>query len=43
MIRDLSERVGVTVVVATHERRFAEACDRIFRVSQGVVSEVARG
>jgi ABC-type lipoprotein export system ATPase subunit len=40
MIRELSEKVGVTVVIATHERRFAAACDRIFRVSQGVIEEV---
>ncbi|KRP34126.1 MAG: ABC transporter [Opitutaceae bacterium BACL24 MAG-120322-bin51] len=43
IIHDLSQSVGVTVVVATHERRFAEACDRIFRFSQGVVEEVKGG
>jgi predicted ABC-type transport system involved in lysophospholipase L1 biosynthesis ATPase subunit len=30
------------VVIATHERRFAEACDRIFRVHSGCVEEVAQ-
>ena len=43
IIRDLSESVGVTVVIATHERRFAESCERIFRFSQGVVEEVKGG
>ena len=40
MLRGLSENIGVTVVIATHERRFAEACDRIFRVTSGRVGEV---
>lgn len=41
MLGELSVDLKVTVVIATHERRFAQACDRIFRVSQGVVEEVA--
>lgn len=40
LLRDLAANIGVTVVIATHERRYAEACDRIFRVSSGVVEEV---
>lgn len=42
LLRGLAEDLGVTVVVATHERRFAEACDRIFRVHSGHVEEVVR-
>lgn len=42
MLRGLAEDIGVTVVIATHERRFAEACDRIFRVHFGHVEEVRR-
>jgi ABC-type antimicrobial peptide transport system, ATPase component len=41
LLGELSSDLRVTVVIATHERRFAQACDRIFRVSQGVVKEVA--
>ncbi len=40
LLQELSHNLGVTVVVATHERRFAEACDRIFKVSSGHVEEV---
>jgi ABC-type lipoprotein export system ATPase subunit len=43
LLGDLAEELQVTVVIATHERRFAEACDRIFRVTRGVVEEVAGG
>ncbi|MBC2603958.1 ABC transporter ATP-binding protein [Puniceicoccus vermicola] len=39
LLKDLSREVGVTVVMATHERRFAEACDRIYRVTSGRVEE----
>jgi ABC-type lipoprotein export system ATPase subunit len=40
LLGSLSAEIGVTVVIATHERRFAEACDRIFRVSSGHVEEL---
>jgi len=43
LLGDLAKELQVTVVIATHERRFAEACDRIFRVTKGHVEEVARG
>ncbi len=43
LLGDLAQELGVTVVIATHERRFAEACDRIFRVTRGHVEEVAGG
>lgn len=43
LLGELAEELKVTVMIATHERRFAEACDRIFRVTQGVVEEVAGG
>jgi len=41
LLRELAKEVGVTVVMATHERRFADACDQIFRVTAGVLEEVA--
>ena len=37
LIRELVRREGAALLVATHERRFAEACDRILRVSKGRV------
>lgn len=40
LLQELSKNLGVTVVIATHERRFAEACDRIFKVNSGHVQEV---
>lgn len=40
LLQELSSNLGVTVVIATHERRFAEACDRIFKVNSGHVQEV---
>lgn len=39
-LSELARKVGVTVVIATHERRFAQACDRIFQVRQGIVKEL---
>ncbi len=40
LLRELARRDGIAVVLATHERRFAEACDRIVRVRDGRLSEV---
>lgn len=40
MLKDLAGRVRVAVLIATHERRFAQACDRIFQVRQGTVKEL---
>ncbi len=37
LLRDLVRREGAALLVATHERRFAEACDRILRVTHGRV------
>ena len=31
----LAKNEGMTVVLATHERRFMEACSRVVRVSNG--------
>ena len=39
LLRDLARRDGITVVLATHERRFAEACDRLIRVRHGQLQE----
>ena len=35
LLRDLSQREGIALVLATHERRFAEACDRKLHVRDG--------
>jgi ABC-type lipoprotein export system ATPase subunit len=35
LLRDLAKKRGVAVVLATHERRFAEQCDRVLRVRSG--------
>ena len=40
LLRELASRDGIAVVLATHERRFAEACDRIVRVRDGQLHEV---
>jgi lipoprotein-releasing system ATP-binding protein len=39
LLSDLAKKIGVTVVIATHERRFAEVCDRIFVVRSGQLEE----
>jgi ABC-type lipoprotein export system ATPase subunit len=35
LLRHLVKTRGITVVLATHERRFAEQCDRVLRIRQG--------
>lgn len=40
LLRELAARDGIAVVLATHERRFAEACDRIVRVRDGQLQEI---
>lgn len=39
-LRDLSREEGRTVVLATHERRFAESCDRLLAFRDGHVHPV---
>ena len=41
LLKQLAERERIAVVLATHERRFAEACHRIIRVRDGRLDEVA--
>jgi ABC-type lipoprotein export system ATPase subunit len=41
LLKELAARDGIGVVLATHERRFAEACDRIIRVRDGQLNEVS--
>jgi ABC-type lipoprotein export system ATPase subunit len=41
LLKNLAERERITVVLATHERRFAEACHRIVRVRDGRLDEIA--
>ena len=38
LLKELAARHGLAVVLATHERRFAEACDRRVHVRDGRVS-----
>ena len=40
MFKELAARENITLILATHERRFVEACDRILRVSNGQVVEM---
>jgi lipoprotein-releasing system ATP-binding protein len=40
MLKELARAERVAVVLCTHERRFAEACDRIVRVRAGRVEEL---
>jgi ABC-type lipoprotein export system ATPase subunit len=35
LLRSLAQHDRITIILATHERRFAEACDRIVRVRSG--------
>ena len=39
LMRSLVKERGITVVLATHERRFAEQCDRMLHVRQGRIEE----
>ncbi|MDO8545296.1 MAG: ABC transporter ATP-binding protein [Opitutaceae bacterium] len=41
LLKQLAERDRIAVVMATHERRFAEACHRIIRVRDGRLDEIA--
>jgi ABC-type lipoprotein export system ATPase subunit len=41
LLKQLAEREHIAVVLATHERRFAEACHRIVRVRDGQLDEIA--
>jgi len=38
LLKEMAERDGIAVILATHERRFAEACHRRLRVRDGRVS-----
>ena len=40
LLQELARAEGVAVLLCTHERRFAEACDRVLRMSRGRVEEV---
>lgn len=41
LLKRLAEQDHIAVVLATHERRFAEACHRIVRVRDGQLDEIA--
>lgn len=40
LLRQLARDESVTVIMATHERRFADACDRVFRMRNGQIEEL---
>lgn len=40
LFREMAKREGVTVILATHERKFAEGCDRILRMREGSLHEI---
>jgi ABC-type lipoprotein export system ATPase subunit len=40
LMRSLAEAEGIAVLLATHERRFAEQCHRLLRVRDGRLAEV---
>jgi len=40
LLKSLAVKERITVVLATHERRFAEACDRIVRVRDGRLVDI---
>ena len=37
LFREMARHEGVTVILATHERKFAEGCDRILRMREGTL------
>jgi len=39
LLNKMAQEENVTVVIATHERRFAQSCDRIFHVTNGEATE----
>jgi lipoprotein-releasing system ATP-binding protein len=39
LLRDLNKTQGRTVVIATHDEKLAEVCDRVVRMVDGVVLE----
>jgi ABC-type lipoprotein export system ATPase subunit len=39
LLRKLVEQDGITLILATHERRFAEACHRWVHVRDGRLTE----
>lgn len=43
LLRHLVQERGITVVLATHERRYAEQCDRLLRVRQGRIEGSGTG
>lgn len=40
LLKQLAEQERIAVVLATHERRFAEACHRVVRVRDGQLHEI---
>ncbi len=40
LLKGLAEEKGIAVILATHERRFAEACHRLIRVRDGRLADV---
>ena len=42
LLRDMHREFGLTAILATHNPRLAEQCDRVLRVEGGQLKEVAR-
>jgi ABC-type lipoprotein export system ATPase subunit len=40
MLKELAKKENTTTVIATHERRFADSCDRIFHIRDGISNEL---
>lgn len=40
LLKQMARRENTTVIMATHERRFADSCDRIFQIRDGCSSEL---
>jgi ABC-type lipoprotein export system ATPase subunit len=40
LLKTMAEQEGIAILLATHERRFAEQCSRVLRVRDGQLSEI---
>lgn len=40
LLKNMAHEENVTVVIATHERRFAKSCDRVFHITNGEATEI---
>ncbi|MGY8717961.1 MAG: ABC transporter ATP-binding protein, partial [Verrucomicrobiia bacterium] len=40
LLKEMAEQNNIAILLATHERRFAEQCSRVLRVRDGQLSEI---